>query len=353
MTSFNWILIFLNLNFLAPLVTANTLEESAQLPEIKPTKTPNFKIGVLFAILTLIAISTQPIISEKRSGDLYAIFYAFTTVLFENILILPLMITQTASRRRSNPGILKTTIKKHWWRFLIIGFVFAGAQILFFWGFDISGESAAVSGSIAMKSSIVFTLIIGWIFLKEKGSVIQLIFTAVIFVGLFYTLTSGTFKPGEINYGTLILFTMPILWTIGHSLTKPLLQQELIVPSQIIYIRTLISTVVLGIFTFILNPLSDIMLFFNWNNLLFMFLISLSYAVGHYGWYTSIKNIDLALSSAIQAPQPILTSILALIFLGNTLELYHYVGLTVIFLSILVILYDKQRLSKQRKKKTI
>ena len=328
------------------------MEEPTHLTEPKSTKPPNFKIGVLYAIITLVAISTQPIISQSRSGDLYPIIYAFATVLFENIIILPLTITQTISRRKTHPGILKNAIKKHWWRFLIVGSVFAGAQIMFFWGFDISGDSAAVSGSIAMKSSIVFTLIIGWIFLKEKGSVIQLVFTGIIFVGLFYTLTSGTFNPGEINYGTLILFIMPILWTIGHSITKPLLQQELIIPSQVIYIRTLISTVILGVFTFSLNPLS-VSLFFNWNNLLFMFLIALSYAVGHFGWYTSIKNIDLALSSAIQAPQPILTSIFAFFILGDTLELYHYIGLAVIFLSILIILYDKQRLSKPLKKKTI
>jgi drug/metabolite transporter (DMT)-like permease len=84
-----------------------------------------------------------------------------------------------------------------------------------------------------------------------------------------------------------------------------------------------------------------------------MFLIALSYAIGHFGWYTSIKNIDLALSSAIQAPQPILTSIFAYIFLHDTIEIYHYIGLAVIFLSILIILYDKHRLSKRMNNKTI
>jgi len=326
------------------------LDEPAQLPETVPIKSPNFKIGVLSAIVTLIAISTQPIISGSRPSALEPFIYAIATVLFESIIILPLTVTQTLKRRKSHPGILKNTLKKHWWRFLIVGAVFAGAQILFFYGFDLSGP---VSGSIAMKSSIVFTLIIGWIFLKERGSAIQLIFTAVIFIALFYTLTSGTFQPDTINYGTMILFLMPLLWTIGHSITKPLLQQELIVPSQIIFIRTLISTMILCVFYFSLNPISNVTIFFNWTNLLFMFLIALSYAVGHYGWYTSIKHIDLALSSAIQAPQPILTSIFAVAFSIQTLELYHYIGLAVIFLSIFLIIFDKQRLSKRMENKTI
>ena len=82
-----------------------------------------------------------------------------------------------------------------------------------------------------------------------------------------------------------------------------------------------------------------------------MFLIALSYAVGHYGWYTSIKNIDLALSSAIQAPQPILTSILAVAIALEPIELYHYIGLAIIFVSILIILYDKHRLTKRNQEK--
>jgi drug/metabolite transporter (DMT)-like permease len=311
-----------------------------------------FQIGVIMAIITVIAISTQPIISESRPDVLYAVFYALTTVLFENILILPIALTQTISREKKTSGTLKKAIKEHWWRLLIVGLVFSIAQITFFWGFDISGDSAAVSGSIALKSSIIFTLIIGWIFLKEKASIIQLIFTGIIFVGLFYTLTLGTFRPEKVNFGTLILFLTPLFWTVGHSLSKKPLQKGDITPSQLIYTRTLISTVILTIFTFTTNPLQDVTLFFNWTNLLFMFLIALTYAIGHIGWYISIKNIDLALSSAIQAPQPILTSFFAWWILKEPIEIYHYVGLAVIFLSILIILYDKQRLSKRFNAKT-
>ena len=313
-------------------------------------KKPNFKLGVFSAIITLIAISTQPIISGNRPSVLDPFIYAIATVLFENIMILPLAVTHSIKRKKSYPDMLKNALKKHWWRFLIVGSVFAGAQIMFFYGFDLSG---AVSGSIAMKSSIIFTMAIGWIFLKEKASWIQIILTGVILVALFYTLTSGTFQMDQVNYGTLILFIMPLLWTIGHSITKPLLQMEMVAPSQIIYIRTFLSTIILSIVYFSLNPLSNIALFFNWYNLLFMFLIALTYAVGHYGWYTSIKNIDLALSSAIQAPQPILTSFLAWVFLDETLKLYHYIGLAVIITAILIILYDKQRLAKRQVNKTI
>jgi drug/metabolite transporter (DMT)-like permease len=327
------------------------LEEITRSSEIEPIKPPNFKIGVIAAIVTVIAISTQPIISDTRPGALYPVIYAFATVLFENILIFPLALKHTLSQKKTYPGSLRSTFKKYWWRFLVVGTVFAIAQIMFFYGFDESGEAGAISGSIAMKSSIIFTIIIGWIFLKEKASIIQMIFTAVILIALVYTLTLGTFKIEKVNIGTLILFLMPILWTIGHTVTKPLLQKELVKPSQIIFIRTLISMILLFFYFLILHPIGDLLLFFDWTNLLFMFLIGLSYVIGHYGWYSSIKNIDLGLSSAIQAPQPILTTFLAWLILGDTIEFYHYIGLTVIFISILLILYDKQRLTKRKEQR--
>ncbi|MBN2157425.1 MAG: DMT family transporter [Candidatus Lokiarchaeota archaeon] len=323
------------------------MAEISNQSDIKTRKSPNFKIGVITAIITVIAISTQPIISEKRPDVLYPVIYAIATVLFENILIFPLALKHTLNQRKNPSGQLKFTIKKHWWRFLTVGIVFALSQIMFFYGFDSSGESAAISGSIAMKSSIIFTIIIGWIFLKEKASIIQIIFTAVILVALVYTLTLGSFRVEEMNIGTLVLFLMPLLWTVGHSVTKPILQQGLVKPSQVIFIRTLIGMVLLFSVWLCTYSISDLVLFLDWSNLLYMFLIGLSYVIGHYGWYSSIKHIDLALSSAIQAPQPILTSFFAWWILNEPIKFYHYIGLAVIFTSILIILYDKNRLERK------
>ncbi len=308
-------------------------------------KSPKFKFGVLMAVITLFAIASQPIISGKRPAILDPVIFALATNLFENLIILPFAIKDTIYNRKSNPYFIKETIRKYWWRFLIIGSVFAVSLIMFFYGFDISG---AISGSIVMKSDIIFTLIIGWIFLREKASVLQIIFTGIILLILVYTFTSGTFQIDQINIGTVILFIMPLLWTIGNSVAKPLLKDGIITPSQIIYIRTLISTILLCIFYFLIFPMSNIMLFVNWKNLLFMFLIGFSYTLGHIGWYTSIKHIDLAISSAITAPQPIVTSIFAWLILSEPIEIYHYIGLAVIFVSILIILMDKNYKSRHK-----
>ena len=315
---------------------------------------PNFKKGIFYGFITLLAISTHPVISRSRPTILDPFFFAICTVLFEALFDIPFLIKYTIKSRKKqsdleqdeknpknteiNPEI--NEFWKHSWKFLIIGSIFALAQLLFFLGFE---TADAITGSIAVKSSIIFTMLFGIIFLKEKVTKTQVSLTIFIFIALIFTFTQGTFILSNINRGTLILMFVPVLWTIGHSLTKPMLRDEIIQPSQIIFLRTTISTIILMSFYFSTNPWSKMELIFNPENFIFIFLISITYLIGHLFWYKSIKNVDLAISSAIQAPQPILTSVLAMIFLSEVLTWYHFVGLIVITSSILLILKNKRK----------
>ena len=98
---------------------------------------------------------------------------------------------------------------------------------------------------------------------------------------------------------------------------------------------------------FLFNPIEKIQTIFIPENLVNIILISGTYAIGHYCWYNSMKNIDLALSSSIQALQPIITSVLAFFILQEQFTVYHLIGLIVITSSILIIFYDKNKVSKR------
>ncbi|MCP4762396.1 MAG: DMT family transporter [archaeon] len=313
---------------------------------------PQIRKGIIYAIITLLAISTQPIITKSRSSELDSIFYAICCVFFESLMALPVLIfqtmkiTQTKNTQLNEIKLRNKELKKNWWRFPIIGFVFALSQILFFYGFDLSD---AISGAIALKSSTLYTIFSGWLFLDEKASVIQIIFSILIIFGLIFTLTNGSFNTLNINLGTLILVLIPILWAIGHTLTKNMLKKEIIDPFQVIFLRTSIGTVILSVFYFSFTPFEKILLIFKPNNLISILLIAGSYFIGHIFWYLSIKNIDLALSSAIQAPQPILTTIYAILILQNEVfTYYHLIGLIIIIISILIIIYDKNKSSNKK-----
>lgn len=151
----------------------------------------------------------------------------------------------------------------------------------------------------------------------------------------------------EINVGTIILFIVPLVWTIGHTMTKSLLKNRIFYPSQVIFLRTIFSSIILIFIYFVIlgNSWDTWLLLADIDNLFNVFAVALAYLMAHIFWYYAIKNIDMAVSSAIQAPQPIMTTTLAAIFLAEEIFIYHIIGLIIIVGSILLILREKKKIT--------
>lgn len=314
------------------------MEQSPEANQPEDTTNRN-RLGVVSAFICLLAVSTHPVIIKMGSDSFDPIFYAICTVLFEAIFSIPFLIYET---RKVREELNRKKMKRAFWRFPIIGGIFAFAQFLISLGLE---TADATTGSIALKSSMIFTIIFGIIFLKEKATWLQILLTGVIFVALCYTISKGTFNALEINAGTVILVIVPLIWTMGHTMTKTMLKEKIYYPSQVIFLRTAFSSVILISVYFVLlqNPWSTWSLLFDWQNLINVIAVGLAYLIGHIFWYNAIKNIDMAIASAIQAPQPIITTTLAAIFLSEVLYVYHVIGLIIIVTSILLILREKKK----------
>ncbi|MBD3351484.1 MAG: EamA family transporter [Candidatus Lokiarchaeota archaeon] len=311
-----------------------------------------FNVGLISAILCLLAVSTHPVIIDLHSEDFDVIFYTFCTVFFEFILSTPVLMYELLRKRHhinqnyndNTAEIITPTnarIKRPIFRFLIIGGIFSIAQLFVTFGLE---SADATTAAIAFKSSMIFTIIFGFVFLKEEVSITQIIFTAVIFVALYYSLSKGTFTPLKIDFGAIILVLVPLLWTVGHTMTKPLLQEKISSPTEVIWIRTGIGSSILAIvyFGILANPISTFSILLRPANLINVILIGLAYLMGHLFWYYAIKNTDIALSSAIQAPQPIITAILSTLVQPGGIYGYQVIGISFIVTSILIIIFDKR-----------
>lgn len=331
--------------FIFPCVQTCKMDSSLQE---KSSNGDNIKRGFLYGVITLIAVSFQPIIIRLSPEELDPLLYSFFLVIIEALLVLPIMIPESIKKRaksEDNRNRNKLEFKRDLWRFIVIGGVFALAQVLFIFGFR---NSDTITGSIAVKSAIIFMLIAGWIFLKERASKLQMFMTGIIIISLIFVLTEGSLTNIEISSGTIILLFVPLLWTIGHTLTKPLLLKDMIIPSQVIFLRTFIVAIFLFIAYFTTNPLDQFLLIFKPENIISVLLIAGTYVIGHYFWYSSIKHIDLAMATSIQAIQPILTSIMAALILQEIITIFQLVGLIFITGSIFVIFSDKFRISKMK-----
>lgn len=148
--------------------------------------------------------------------------------------------------------------------------------------------------------------------------------------GLYYLGTEGTWNIGQFSIWFGVLLLVPLLWIIGHSLTKPLLESQTISPFQIILIRTgimvfiffFLSIVIYG-FSSTLNQLIEFPM------LKFSLFMGITYFFMHFSWYNSITTISISYASALVTPSPIITVVLATMFLGDSFEFYHLVGLII------------------------
>ena len=186
-------------------------------------------------------------------------------------------------------------------------------------------------------------MILGYVILKEKITKLQLLFSVVLFFGLtigitqFFTLFSLNLT---ILIGVVILLVISFLWMIGHTLTKPIFGTKEATPIQMVFIRNLLSGLILIITYFIFFPL-DYKIWVDPQNLLFFLIMGTVYGSGLICWYKTLSYLDVSKASTIFAPTPITAALFATLILGESFTIFHLIGGILVIVSILVIVNQK------------
>lgn len=303
--------------------------------------------GIIFGILGIIGIGFQPIVANSRPAIIDAYLFAATTCLVEAIVFFPLMLMERKRLlllKTKNPEISEifdsqiNGWKKNKRLCFYIGATFGIGQILFFVGYQLSG---AINGSLAQKTTVIFSLIFGYLILKEKITKIQLLFSFVLVGGLIIAVTQGSLNLLEFNLGVLILLILSCIWMLAHTLSKPLFDRKEITPTQLVFIRNFISGLILISTYFLFFPIENVSLFYNFENLFFMWAMGVVYCAGLFCWYKTLSYLDVSKASILVSPTPIATALFATLLLGETFTIYHVIGISIIIISIIVIVKQK------------
>ena len=216
------------------------------------------KKGLIFGIIGVIFVGLQPIVAKTRPPVINAYLSAAMTCLVETVIFLPLMLLELRKINRNNQinelGKIKVVEgwKNNFWLIISIGIIFAINQILFFVGYDLAG---AINGSLTQKTTVFFSLFLGYMILGERITKLQILFSVVLFFGLSIGITQF-FSLVEINLTVLIgvgiLLLISFLWMVGHTLTKPMFTRKEITPIQMVFLRNLLSGLII-ILTFFLD----------------------------------------------------------------------------------------------------
>lgn len=307
------------------------------------------KKGLIFGGLGVIIVGFQPIVANARPQSLDAFIFAAMTCLVEAIMFFPLMMMEI-KRKKSNNNIKeivsKTTVWQNWkkniWLLILIGSIFGLNQLLFFIGYNLAG---AINGSLTQKTSVFFGLIFGVLILKERITKTQAIFSVILFFGLFIAITQGSFTTVydmDIITGVLILLFITFLWMLGHTMTKSMFDRNEMTPTQMVFIRNIISGIILLTIYLIIFPVENLNVFNDPVNLFFFIAMGVVYGSGLFCWYKTLSYLDVSKATIIIAPTPIVTSLFASFLLGELFTIFHLIGISLVIISIIMIVRQKE-----------
>jgi len=309
----------------------------------------NLKKGVIFASITIFTIGLQPVISNARPNIIDPYLFGAITALIEAVIFLPIFIFERHKLKKELQNSSELCEKKfsllNGWKknvnikvLIIIGLSFSAVPILLYIGYELAG---AIISSLTMKAEIIFALIFGFLFLKEKINKMQIAFCFLLFFGLLIAITGGSFNILEFNLGVIILLLSVILFTFVHTLTKISFERNELFPSQVVFIRNFISGVLLTIIYFLVFPLENIFIIINPNNLIFFIIMGLDYGISLFFWYKALTYIQIGKASVIISLTPIVSSFFSFLFLGELFTIYHLIGTIIIIFSIYVIMKER------------
>jgi len=305
--------------------------------------------GLINGIITVLLIGLQPVISLSRPSIIDAFTFSTITVLFMAIIFFPIFLIErfklkSLSKRDSNDRL--TSLLSGWKQirnirlFAGIGIVFSIVPVLLIVGYDLAG---AVNSSLALKSEVIIALLSGYLLLNEKRiSKIQIFFCIILILGLFIAITQGFIELFEINFGVLIIVIAVIIFTITHAFTKSGFDRKEISPIQVVFIRNVLSGLILLLTYFIFFPLEGLITVFRPEYLIYPFVMALDWGVSLLFWYRTLSYISIGKAGVILSLTPITSAIFSGIILGTVITYYHLIGITIVIVSIYMIVREKR-----------
>ncbi len=309
------------------------------------------KKGYIFGIICGFLIGLQPIVILSRPVVLDPYIFAATSFLIVSIVFLPLMIIERKNLKAKYENGLLTqdeseSLLNGWKKnkkFLIyLGVLFGLGRIFYFIGFELAG---AINGALATKTRIIFALVFGYLFLNEKISKKQIVFSIFLFFGLFLAVTELKVDVSEFNaeiiLGVIILVIVCGFWTLAHTQTKPIIDNKEATPVSIVFIRSIIGTIVL-FSTYLLFFPFQVNLFYDPVNIFYFIAIGVVQGLGLFCWYKTISYMEISKATILVAPTPIITALFAFFILGDAFTLFHLIGTIIVIFSIIMIVRERK-----------
>ncbi|MCG8638509.1 MAG: DMT family transporter [Desulfobacterales bacterium] len=303
------------------------------------------KTGIALSFVCLAILGIMPVIANSRPAGSSALGFAFFLSLWQLIFSLPLFLHELFSGKK---GIFRGFFRrKDLMRVIIVNFATGMMFGLATWCYILAMERAGViSASIAIQAYPLFALVMEILLLQRWKTVLEIVFTLILVVALYYLGTGGTWRLQGISIWFVAALAVPFLWSIAHVLIRQELMHTPITPSQVTFFRVALSTLFLG-GIFLMEDPSELGSLFHPEILWPAMVMGLFYYTELLLWFHAMKHIDVSLASAITTPWPAVTMVLAAIFLNERINFYQVVTFFVVGGSVYILLLLDARKNSQ------
>lgn len=284
------------------------------------------KLGELWIALSVVFQAFLPVGAHFGATQMPQIQFLAYVTLVSSFLYLPISIYK---REVGNTKSIKTI-------FYLLAYTLLVGVIPYGIIMYATRFSSAIETTLLTQTEVIFALIFGYVYLKEKISKYKLIGAVCILVANTLLLYQNNFIW---SWANTALFLAPAFFVVGNSISKKL-QKEGTSWSLILVFRSLVGgLILLGIAQAIEGltiPSSNMMIFIP------IFAISV-FGFGKIFWQLALHRLDLSKVTALGLSHPGISLIIAFIWLGEIPTSNQWLSIFIMFLGIFFLLKTNSR----------
>ena len=259
---------------------------------------------------------------RQLSSDMHPFMIVFFRNLFGLVAVLPLLL-------QAGLGSLKTQNPR-------LHMLRAGVGVIAMLGWFYALSKVPIANATALSfSTTIFATVSAWLFLAERLRWRRSAAIVVGLVGVFVVLRPSA--EGFNIYALLVLFTS-IAWGISLTIVKHLSKTE--TPTSIVSWMG-ITLVILSFWPALAVWHTPTM-----EQLLWLFLVGALATAGHLLMTTSIQMADTSLVMSVDFTRLIWTALIGAYFFNEILDVWTFVGASIIFLAGWYIVFRESRMDE-------
>ena len=291
-------------------------------------------IAIFQALFVTFLWSTSWVLIKEGLKDLPPLTFAGLRYLLAFLILIPVYL------RQSKKVEFKRLTKNDWGLLITLGIVYYTlTQGLQFLGLK---YLPAITFSLLLNFTALFTAVLALIFLKEKLSNWQwvgiLVFLAGVFV-YFYPLNLPVGLALGLAIGMATVFSNSIASIIGRFINR----SKHLDPLTVTVVSMGIGAILLftiGLLTEEWQPLS----LTNWGNIFVLAAINTAFAFTL--WNHTLRTISATESSLINNTMLIQIAILAWLFLGEQPSIKEWLGMAIVGIGVIMVTLQRKRISE-------